>query len=419
MGMAVTRRLPFARALQSPSFALLWTGQAISSLGDGAFNTAVAWQVLLLTGSATIMGLVVLAQTLPMLLFLLIGGVAADRFHRQRVMFWSDSSRAIAVLGIALLGATHLLQIWHLVLLSLYLGTVRGFFSPAYTALIPNLVEKEELASANALTELSSQLYTLLGPLLGAGCITLAGPAVAFAFDGFTFLISALCLGVLRLPATSVRSTLSTKRGARASGSELREGLRYVMGSPFLWMTITLAAIDSIGGAGALYVALPKLVLDAYGQGVWLLGTIWIIGGIGSLLAVPATSYINRQRGRGTIICLTAIGTGIAMIAFGLPWPRFLDGIAACVAMAFLFFGITVQEVLWVTVMQETVPDDKLGRVSSINQLAGYGLWPVGFLLTGVIADQVSPIWVFIGSGTITAVLYSSALCMRAIRRVQ
>ena len=183
MGMAVTRRLPFARALQSPSFALLWTGQAISSLGDGAFNTAVAWQVLLLTGSATIMGLVVLAQTLPMLLFLLIGGVAADRFHRQRVMFWSDSSRAIAILGIALLGATHLLQIWHLVLLSLYLGTVRGFFSPAYTALIPNLVEKEELASANALTELSSQLYTLLGPLLGAGCITLACPAVAFAFD--------------------------------------------------------------------------------------------------------------------------------------------------------------------------------------------------------------------------------------------
>ena len=141
---------PFIQALHSRQFALLWTGQTISSLGDGAFNTAVAWQVLTLTGSATALGLFMIAQILPMILFLLFGGVAADRFPRKQVLLWSDASRAVAVLLIAGLAMVHQLQIWHLVLLSLCFGTVRGFFMPAYQSIIPQLVEKDELASANS-----------------------------------------------------------------------------------------------------------------------------------------------------------------------------------------------------------------------------------------------------------------------------
>ena len=129
MSLVFTQRLHFARALHSNAFALLWTGQTVSALGDGAFVTALSWEALQLTGSATAMGIVVLAQTLPMIPLLLLGGVIADRFPRQQVMLWSDASRAVAVLLIAALGVTHLLQLWHLVLLALFFGTVRGFFS--------------------------------------------------------------------------------------------------------------------------------------------------------------------------------------------------------------------------------------------------------------------------------------------------
>jgi len=200
MSIAFSYRLPFARALHSRPFALLWTGQTISALGDGAFVTALSWQALQLTGSAMAMGMVVLAQTLPMILLLLLGGVVADRFPRQQVLLWSDASRAVAVLLIAALGMQHLLQLWQLILLALFFGTVRGFFSPAYQSIIPQLVSKGDLPSANSLTELSYQLYCSLGPMLGASCVAFAGPAAAFAFDGLTFIISALCLVALRLP---------------------------------------------------------------------------------------------------------------------------------------------------------------------------------------------------------------------------
>jgi MFS family permease len=423
MSISITYRPHFARALQSRSFALLWTGQTISALGDGAFVTALSWQALQLTGSAMAMGLVVLAQTFPMVLLLLFGGVVADRFPRHQVMLWSDASRAVAVLLIAVLGMTHLLQLWHLVLLALFFGFVRGFFSPAYQSIVPQLVNKGDLSSANSLTELSYQLYCTVGPMLGASLVAFAGTAAAFAFDGFTFIVSALCLAMLRLPlqfppATPTSAQLP-RRGIRTALSEMHEGLRYVTGSTFLWVTITLSALLTIGGAGSLVVAMPKLVHDVYGQGVWLLGAIRAAGGIGSIVAILLAGYLNRLRRRGITMYLMMICISMAFILFGLPLPHAVEPIVACLAMVVVNFGLAVYQILWLTVMQEIVPDDKLGRVSSIDQLGGYGLWPVGFVLSGVIADYISPSWVFIGAGIVNVGLYGLGLSVRAVRQLQ
>ncbi len=423
MSIAFTHRPHFARALHSRPFALLWTGQTISALGDGAFVTALSWQALQLTGSAMAMGMVVLAQTLPMILLLLLGGVVADRFPRQQVMLWSDASRAVAVLLIAALGMMHLLQLWHLVLLALFFGTVRGFFSPAYQSIIPQLVSKGDLPSANSLTELSYQLYCSLGPMLGASCVAFAGPAAAFAFDGLTFIVSALCLFVLRLPVTLSPATIASAhlrgRGIRTAAGEMREGLRYVTGSTFLWVTITLAALCTVGGAGSLVVALPKLIHDVYGQGVWLLGAVHAAGGIGSLIAILLAGHLNRLRRRGITMYLMMIGISMAFILFGLPLPHSLEPVVACLAMVVVNFGLAVYQILWLTVMQEIVPDDRLGRVSSIDQLGGYGLWPVGFALAGVITDYISPSWVFIGAGIVNTGLYTLGLSVRAVRQLR
>ena len=113
------------------------------------------------------------------------------------------------------------------------------------------------------------------------------------------------------------------------------------------------------------------------------------------------------------------IGTSMAFILFGLPLPHSLEPGVACFAMVLVNFGLAVYQILWLTVIQEIVPDDRLGRVSSIDQLGGYGLWPVGFVLAGVIADYVSPGWVFVGAGILNAGLYSLGLCVRAIRQLR
>jgi MFS family permease len=168
-----------------------------------------------------------------------------------------------------------------------------------------------------------------------------------------------------------------------------------------------------------LVVALPKLVHDVYGQGVWLLGAVHATGGIGSLVAILLAGHLNRLRRRGITMYLMMIGISIAFILFGLPFPHGVEPVVACLAMVLVNFGLAVYQILWLTVMQEIVPDDKLGRVSSIDQLGGYGLWPVGFALAGVIADYISPSWVFIGAGIVNAALYGVGLSVRAVRQLQ
>ena len=191
---AIMRRVYFARALRSRRFALLWSGQTISALGDGAFFTALAWQVLVLTRSGTAMGLALVAETVPIVLFMLIGGVVADRLPRRLTLLWSDGGRAVVTLVVAGLGIAGLLQFWHLLALAFLFGLAEAFFRPAYQSIPPELVPPDDLPSANALSSLSRNVSMLIGPALGATLVGLSSASLAFAFDGLTFIVSAVCL---------------------------------------------------------------------------------------------------------------------------------------------------------------------------------------------------------------------------------
>ncbi len=137
--VGLTNRWQVLRSLRSRPFALLWVGQSISILGDGVSGIALVWLVLLLTGSATAMGLVIAVQIIPTVALLLIGGVIADRFPRRLVMLWSDGGRALVTFLIVGLGWFRLLYLWHLLALVLIFGIVDSFFSPAYNAIMPQL----------------------------------------------------------------------------------------------------------------------------------------------------------------------------------------------------------------------------------------------------------------------------------------
>ncbi len=444
-------RVRFIRALQSRPFALLWLGQTISVLGDGAFDIALAWQVLLLTGSGTAMGIVLTARMIPNLVFLLIGGTAADRLPRRLVLLWSDGGRAVVVLLIAALGWLHLLQFWHLVVLSLIFGVVDGFFRPTYRAIFPQLVKADDLSSANSLTALSEQISLLLGPLLGATYIALAGPASAFAFDGLSFIISALCLLAMRLPATTPQmlseeaisiskntskeypdagaplagtdTPLAPRRSGMLSAAanvlkDVREGLRYVASSRWFLVGLPLATIGNIG-AVATVVAMPKLVHDVYGAGAWLLGVLGAADAAGAIIAALLVGQAHRLHRRGLLMYLSLILASIAWIVLGLPLSHDNAPLIASIANAFAGFGLGVLGVLWITVMQELVPGDMLGRVTSIDILGAKCMAPVGYLLGGVLTDRIGPSWVFIAGGLLNLLLAVIALCVRDIRRLE
>ena len=434
-------RVRFVRALKYRPYALLWIGQTVSALGDGAYFTALAWLVLILTGSATAMGIVVTASAIPRVLFLLLGGVAADRLPRRLVMLCSDTGRAIVVFAITLLAWVHLLQLWHLILLSLFFGVVDGFFIPAYQSIPPQLVTKADLPSANALNELSQHFGILLGPLLGAACVALVGPASAFAFDGLSFVISAVCLLAMRLPSpgtvfpeTSENAVEVAELGMGQEGiaviapvarkgiggvmEDLREGLSYVTSSTWLWVTIMIASAGNVFLVAPLVVAMPKLIHDAYGSGILLLGELATASAVGSILAVLIVGQAKNLRWRGIKAYVALIGTGLALIVMGVPLPRGSEPLVASVANFIIGFGLGFFNVNWFIVLQQMIPSEKLGRVSSIDMIGSICLTPVGLALGGIVTDHIGPRLVFIGCGLISVLLSASGLMVRGIRQL-
>ncbi len=213
--------MPLFESLKHRSFALLWSGQALSRLGDNVYRVALAWWVLEKTGSATVMGKVFILSYTPMLLFALVGGVTVDRFSRMQVMFIADLLRFFVLVGVAILAFARLLELWHVYVTSIILGTVEAFFQPAYTAVVPDVIPRESLVSANSLTSLSKQLAKVIGPALSGVIVKLGSTSTAFAINALSFLVSAACLlPILKLVQPTAR--LAEKPGVIR---DLQDGL--------------------------------------------------------------------------------------------------------------------------------------------------------------------------------------------------
>lgn len=442
---AFGKRLPFARALKSRPYAMIWIGQTISNLGDGIFNVALAWQILLMTHSGTAMGVVLIASMIPRLVFVLIGGVAADRLPRRMIILWSDGGRGVIVLLISILGFTGLLQFWHLIIEALIFGVVDGFFNPAIMAITPDLVEKDDLASANALGSMSGNLAQLVGPLVGAGLIALINPIGAFAVNAVSFFISVAFLLSVRIPerhvarpleiqgpveeelqvvgdnvsASAPEETPAKRRGLSGVIEDVQEGLVYVRSARWLWVTTFSAAIGNIGFMATLAVAMPKLVHDAYGQGAWLLGLISTTEAIGSIIALLLIGQATRLKKRGLLAYLSLVLSCTGILVFGLPFPRGIEPLVASLASMLVGFGLAFFNTIFFTILHETIPGDKLGRVISLDTLGSFAMIPVGEALGGILTDRIGPAPVFIIFGLFNLANVLIPLLVREVRELE
>lgn len=415
------QRLQFARAFRSRPYTLLWIGQAISNLGNSVFAIALAWQVLLLTRSGTAVGVVLLATSIPQLLFVLIGGVAADHLPRRTIILWSDGGRGLIVLVITILGLTGSLQFWHLVAEALIFGAVRGFFDPAIQSIPPDLVERDDLASANALALLSSNVARLLGPLLGGLLIVLITPMGAFAVNALSFLLSVAFLLPVHIPqshgAPAQKAALK-RRGFPGVMADVYEGLHYVRGSRWLWVSILCFSISNIGILASLGIALPLLVYNVYAQGAWLLGLMSAGGAVGSLLAIVLVGQARKSTRRGLQAYLAMLPTCLGFLILGLPFPRVIAPVIAPVADLMIGFGVAYFNTIWFTIMQEMIPREKLGRVLSIDTLGSLGMAPAAQGLGGILVDSIGPAMVCMLGGLLCLITTLLPLSVRDIREM-
>lgn len=424
---AASSRFPMLQALQFRQFRLLWSGQSISVLGDNLFTVALAWQVLLITGSAAAMSIVVIGRLIPVLIFTLIGGAVADRLPKRFILLVSDSGRGLIVLLIALLGYLHLLQFWHLIMLSILFGIVDGFFSPAYASILPQLVDKEILQPANALTRLGNMVGGIIGPTLGALCVSTFGSSSAFLLDGISFVISAYCLLIMHIPTEVPMKDVEvqTKDEEKIQESktnifvDIIDGIKYVATITWLWYIILIVSVGNVAYGGPLAVSLPLLIRDNYHANVWLFGGFTAVHTIGALVATLIVGQIRHMKHRGIVAVGAVSISSVAMVVMGLPLssafaPIILLIAAFCGGLGLGFFGV-----IWVTLLQEHIPLDKLGRVSSIDMLGNLILFPGGVALIGILTDRIQPGWVFIAGGAINMLLVLIGLAIRDIRQLQ
>jgi MFS family permease len=404
------------RALGHRTFALLWAGQTVSRIGDWLYYVALTWWVMQTTGDPEHVAGVLGIQFVPMLVFLLIGGVTVDRLPRAHIMLVSDIGRALLVGGVATLAFAGRLELWHVYVASLQFGLVDAFFQPAFYASIPDAVPERDLPSANSLTSFSMQIGRVLGPGIGGYLLAAVGAPAGFAINAGSFLISGLfllpLLGVLR-PVPRPAEAEGPK-GPAAVLADAREGFRTVVQIPWLWISILAFALTNMLLGGPYQVAIPFLVKDNLGNRPELLGWLYAMFPIGYLIGGLYLGRRARIRRRGWMIYLTGATAGLMLAVLGLPVPFVFLALAAIVNGAALEMG----DLAWKTALQEKVPRDKLGRVLSLDSLGSFALIPLGLALAALGTDRFgAPLMLLLGGG-ITAVVTLAALFVRAIREL-
>lgn len=387
-------------ALRVPAFRWLYTGQAVSAVGDQVFPVAVAVLVLDSGGSAASLGLVLAARFAALVLFALLGGVWADRLPRRDVMLGADLLRLAAVLGLVVAGHASTPVLAGLVFV---VGAGEAFFRPAFGALLPSILPASLLPSGNALASSTSQLAQVVGPGLAGGLIAVAGVRTGFLFDAATFAVSAGTLLRVHEPRHE-----PGPRGRLLS--EVGEGLRAVRDRPWIAVCLGMFSLHLLVVMAPVLVLLPVTVRDTTGETATY-GVVLAVGALGGLGGAWLGSRLGPAR-RGTVALVGTAALTVEPLALLLRAP--LPGLCAVWAVGGLGIGLFV--VAWESSLQADVPRALLARVVSVDWMTSFALYPVGLALTGPLVQALGRSTVLAASTVLGVVLPLSVLRVPGVR---
>jgi DHA3 family tetracycline resistance protein-like MFS transporter len=379
--------------LRHRDFALLWSGQAVSQLGDGIFTVTLAIETLRVDHGATGLSYVLAARLLPAVLFALAGGVLVDRVPRRLVMLASDIARGLAVAVIAALVATGGISLTALICMALVFGLGDALFFPAAMAITPELVPAHLLVGASALNGTSLQLAgVLIGPAVGGLLVGFLGTAWGFGIDAASFAVSAVAV-------LAMTSRPAPPPSGRSPLADLREGLRYCVSQRWLWVTTVGASLGNLVAFAPLGALIPLLVEDVLHGGGIALGLVFAAGGLGGLAATVLAGRRTPPRSRLVHLWIGWGLSGIGVLGLGL-----VPNLWLAAGVAFVTYGLDAYgSVMFSPLIQEGVPEPLLGRVSSVDYLFGFALSPLGLVAAGAAAQAIGVRPTLIAGGAITA----------------
>ena len=402
-----------AGALTHPNFRLLWFAALGSTIGTWMQKYAQSLLVLTLTGSGFYLSLDDFLSQLPIILFMLIGGVVADRYDRRRLLTGSQIIQMFSAFALALLVLTNRVTIWHILTLSFISGCGQAFGGPAYQSLIPSLVPRRDLPNAIALNSTQFNLSRVLGPTTGAIVLTLIGAAWCFTINGLSFFLVIAALAILKVQ----RQQTSERRSLR---QELASGLSYVRNErAVLTLTVLIFICTFLAMPIATLVPLFAKALFESGTAMTVKtgqAVLMVAQGLGAIAGALIISSFDRK-GMGRLLLVGQILLGLVIAAFALsPWWLVSCLLLFVVGVVFmLVFSASF------SLVQMSVPDSLRGRVVSIYMVAMRGGWPLGALVAGTLADKFSASAVMAMNGVVLAILSAGLIAFgrgRSLRQL-
>ncbi|MCC3453820.1 MULTISPECIES: MFS transporter [unclassified Microcoleus] len=385
---AKIKKIKLPPALRSQNYRLFFAGQGISLIGSWMTQVATVWLVYNLSDSPWMLGVVGFTSQIPTLILLPFAGVLIDRTNRHRVIITTQILAMVQSLALAFLALTGAVNIWQLLVLSLFQGAINAFDAPARQAFVPELVEKkEDLANAIALNASMFNGARLIGPAIAGLVIGTVGASYCFLIDGISYI--AVIAGLLAMQIKPRKIAASNTKPLQ----RLKEGFDYAFGFPPIRAILLLLALVSFAGMSHT-VLVPIFATKILNGGPQTLGFLMAASGVGAFAG--AIYLIGRKSivGIGKLIAISPAIMGFGLIGFGLSRILWLS----LIMMLFVGFGFIIQFAGGNTFLQTIVEDDKRGRVMSIYTMAFFGVTPFGNLVAGGMANYIgSPNTVILG----------------------
>jgi MFS family permease len=390
------------KAFQYRDFRLMWIGACTSSIGTWMQILAQSWLVLKLTNSPFLLGLDAFLGGLPIFLFSLVGGVIADRIDRRKVLLGSQYVQMSCAFLLTTLIATHVVHVWMILCLSFVSGLAQAFGGPAYQALIPMLVEKEDMPNAIALQSIQFNVARVIGPALGGLALYQLGEIWCFGLNGISFLAPIISLTVIKtrfLPAKTSESILAG----------MKQGISFIRKQSAMEGLMILAFCMTALGV-PMMTFLPVFAKNIFQKGPETLTLFLSASGVGSIVGALTVAALGnmKHKGRSALIMLTALGLGIA--GFAVSTVLWLSCVMLFISGAALISVFALVNSL----VQLITTNEMRGRVMSVYNFAFRGGMPLGNLLTGWLVPMFTAPVVLAVNGVL---LMAIALYFLAVQR--
>lgn len=366
------------KAFQYRDFRILWIGACTSTIGTWMQEIAQNWLVLQLTGSPFLLGLDAFLGDIPIFLFSLLGGVLADRVDRRFILIGSQVVQMISAALLAILIWTEHVQIWHILALSFVVGTAQSFGGPAYSALVPSLVEKEDVPNAIALNSIQFNLARVIGPVIGGLAMKYTGAAWCFALNSLSFLAVIISLSRLNI-------NFSPPRTGESIMTSMKQGFTFIRAQGAMVTLIMIAFCMTLLGIPTI-TFLPVFAKVVFAGDALTYTLFLAASGLGSITGALIVAWMGDIHNKGRVALTALVAMGFGMVGFAQSRSLVLS----CIMLFFTGAVLMCAFAMIASLVQLITPNDMRGRVMSVYNVAFRGGMPFGSILTGWLVPMLT-----------------------------